>query len=71
MAKRKERILRFRKNAPEHNLLAAVQHFVRANGGSIVVIGGIETQDWGEGLGKFRIAVKCLGRKPAASGGQP
>lgn len=56
--------LRFRKGDPSHNLLAAVQHWVRANGGSLVVIGGVEIQDWHESPNHYRIAVKCLGRRP-------
>lgn len=56
--------MRFRKSDPEHNLLAAVQHWVMARGGSVVVIGGIEVQDWRDGVGKYRIAVRCLGQAP-------
>ena len=56
--------MRFRKRDYAHNLQAAVQHWVQANGGSLVLIGEIEVQDWIEGLGKFRVAVRCIGRKP-------
>lgn len=57
--------LRFRKNDPAHNLQAAVQHWVKAKGGDIVLIGAIEVQQWpGEGVGNYRIAVRCMGRAP-------
>ncbi len=62
--KPKFRMMRFRKNDPGHNLLAAVQHYVHSYGGTVVVEGGIEVQDWGDGLGKYRVAVRCLGRAP-------
>lgn len=57
--------LRFRKNDPEHNLLAATQHWVEANYGALVVVGGIEVQTWpGDNAHNFRVAVKCTGRAP-------
>lgn len=56
--------LRFRKNDPAHNLLAAVQHWVKAKGGALVLISTIEVQDWKDGVGKFRVAVRCMGRAP-------
>lgn len=61
--------MRFRKNDPAHNLLAATQHWLRANGGYAVVIGGIGVLDEEHPLlestrGKFQICVKCLGQKP-------
>ena len=61
--------LRFRKNDPEHNLLAAIQHWVEANAGALVVVGGIEVQTWpGESKHNFKIAVKCTGTPPVAKG---
>lgn len=65
--KRRSIHMRFRKNDPAHNLLAAVQHWVKARGGSLVVLGGIEVQDWFDGPGLFRVAVKCLGTSPKAT----
>lgn len=56
--------LRFRKNDPGHNLLAAVQHWVKAHGGRVDVIGSIELQDWHEGSYAFRVAVRCIGARP-------
>jgi len=63
MKRRKFSSMRFRKNDPEHNVLVAVNRWVRSRGGSLMVIGGIETQDYGEAF-KFKVAVSCLGRKP-------
>jgi len=57
--------LRFRKNDPVHNLLAAVQHWTLARGGMTIVLGGIEVQRWpGDPDGKFKVAIGCLGRPP-------
>lgn len=54
--------MRFRKNDPAHNLLAATQHWVKANGGDLVVVGSIGLLDQG-GM-KFQVCVGCLGQKP-------
>jgi hypothetical protein len=57
--------MRYRKNDPAHNLLVAASRFIRAKGGSLLIIGPIEVQEWPEDrAGMFRLAVKCLGRKP-------
>lgn len=61
---RKLRFNRFRKNDPTHNVLVAVSRWIKANGGDVMVIGGIEIQDWQEGAWKFRVGVKCLGLAP-------
>ena len=58
------RKLRYRKNDPSHNVLAAISNWVQANGGNLIMVGGMEIQHWGDGIGKFRVAVKCLGRPP-------
>jgi hypothetical protein len=58
-------ILRYRKNDPDHNLLVAVQRWVHNRGGNLLVIGGVELQDWHEGASKFKVAVRCLGKRPA------
>lgn len=58
------RKMRFRKDDPDHNVLAAVSNFVKARGGTVLVVGGIEIQDWQDGVGKFRVAVHCTGRAP-------
>ena len=52
------------KKDEEDILLDAVAKFVDKRGGKIAVIGGIEIQDWGEGEYKFRVAVRCSGRRP-------
>lgn len=58
------RLLRYRKNDPTHNVFVAVQRWVMANGGSAFVMGGVEVQDWHEGAGKYRVAVKIVGARP-------
>ncbi len=67
MAKKVKRFprLRFRKNDPAHNLLAATQHWVQANGGEIIVGGGIGIMR--EGPNKYRVCIGCLGREPSKS----
>jgi len=57
-------MLRYRKNDLKHNVLVAVERWVKAGGGKLVVIGGVEIQDWREGAGKFRVGVRCIGRPP-------
>jgi hypothetical protein len=65
MAKQQKRThLRFRKNDPAHNLMAAVQHWVKANGGDLIVIGGIETQTMPGDTYRFKVAIGCTGRRP-------
>ena len=57
--------LRFRKRDVEHNLRAAVTHWVRAHGGRCVVTGGIEVQKWPDDYPySFRIALRCTGKLP-------
>ena len=49
----------------EANLYEAVARYVEHGKGKLLIIGGIEVQEWpGEPLGKFRVAISCLGRKP-------
>ena len=67
MAKRKQKAKPF----PRHvdRLYKAVAHYVEKTGGKLVVIGGIQVQEWpGEGAYKFVLGIKCLGRKPSYSG---
>lgn len=46
-------------------LYRAIQNYVEVHGGKLIVVGGIQVQEWpNDGMGKFEIAVKCLGRKP-------
>ena len=43
----------------------AVQRFVEANGGKLIVVGAIEIQEWPNDLKyNFRVAVQCTGRRP-------
>ena len=46
-------------------LYRAVVRYVKANGGQVVVIGGVEMQEWSaDGKQSYRIAVKCTGKRP-------
>ena len=60
--------MKIKGRGPEDRLLAAVQNYVVKRGGSLIVVGGIEIQDWHEGKGKFKLAVRCLGRRPTLQG---
>ena len=66
MAKRKKRqyrVMRFRKNDPAHNLIAAAQHWLISKGAPPVLIGPIGLLPQGE-LNKFQVCVGALGRMP-------
>lgn len=57
--------LRFRKKDPDHNLHAAVQHFVKAHGGSLVLTGPIQIiREPFDPESKFKVALCCMGRAP-------
>lgn len=46
-------------------LYRAVIRYVESKGGKLLVIGGVQVQEWPEDAAyKFRLAVGCLGRKP-------
>lgn len=50
---------------PVSQLYRAVKRYVESRGGSILVIGGIETQVWPEEFKyNFRLSVRCMGTKP-------
>ena len=63
MRKHKAVMLRFRKKDPGHNVLAAVSRWVKANGGTILVIGGIGIMP-GEGAFQYYVTVQCMGQPP-------
>jgi hypothetical protein len=54
--------LRFRKNDPAHNLLAATQHWLRAHGCDPIVLGGIGVIR--RDKYKFYVAVNVTGTPP-------
>ena len=56
--------LRYRKNDPAHNVYVAVQRFIKANGGTAVVMGGIEVQAESAESFNYKIAVSVSGRRP-------
>lgn len=50
---------------PSDALQRAVVKYIESRGGSVLVVGGIQIQQWpGEPSCNFTIAVKCTGRKP-------
>jgi len=62
---KKKRDLFDGKRDPATQLYRAVKRYVEANHGSIIVIGGIQMQEWsGDGKFKYTIGVRCVGRKP-------
>ncbi len=51
----------------EMQLYRAVRRYVQERGGKLLVIGGIEIQEWPEDrVGMFRVAVRVMGKKPEA-----
>lgn len=49
---------------PVSQLYRAVDRYVKSKGGSLVVIGGIQVQQWpGDPAHSFVVAVKCMGRQ--------
>lgn len=53
---------RFRKNDHTHNVQAAILRWVRANGGTVVVGGGVVVAD--QGGYNYLVGMQCTGRKP-------
>lgn len=52
---------------PTGQLYRAVRRYVEAKGGSILVIGGVQVEQWpGEGEFKFVLGVRCMGRRPSS-----
>ncbi len=62
--KRKSRTihLRFRRNDPTHNLIAATQHWIKANGGTAIVLGSIGIMR--EGEFNYSVCMRATGRAP-------
>ncbi len=49
-------------------LYCAVKRYVEEGGGKIIVVGGIQVQEWpGDSEYAFTIGVKCTGKKPVFS----
>jgi hypothetical protein len=70
--KRKFEVMRFRRGDPAHNLIAAATHWIKAHGGTAVVIGGIEVITFpGDLQFNYRIAIRVTGKKPAANKERP
>ena len=50
---------------PTMQLYRAIRRYVESGGGNILVIGGIEVQQWpGDPAHAYRVAVKITGKKP-------
>lgn len=50
---------------PTGQLYRAVRRYIEANGGSILVIGGVQLQSWpGDSEFKFTLGVRCMGKRP-------
>lgn len=58
---------RVKQRIPAHvdRLYKAVAHYVEKVGGKLVVIGGIQVQQWpNDGEYRFTIGIRCTGTKP-------
>lgn len=54
---------------PIDALYTAVDAYVKSKGGSIVVIGGIQIQQWpGDLKFNYTVAIKCTGQLPKFAG---
>lgn len=54
-----------RKSDGFERLYKAILQYVKANGGTVVAIGGVEVQHWpGEPEYNFRLAIRCTGKRP-------
>lgn len=58
----KSNFIHFRKNDPTHNLIAATQHWIEANGGTALVLGSIGLMY--EGEFKYSVCMHVVGRPP-------
>ena len=54
--------LRYRKDDPGHNVIVAVSRWIKANGGNVVMIGGIGIIR--EGLYQYSVAVPVTALAP-------
>ena len=64
-ATRTDRAAKKKADQAGDKLCAAVTAWVKALGGSPIIVGGITVQTWpGEGQFNFHVAVKVTGRKP-------
>jgi hypothetical protein len=56
--------LRYRKGDHAHNLMVAAQHWIHANRGTAVVLGGIEIIQFPGEAYKYRVAISAVGATP-------
>ena len=51
---------------PTSQLYRAIVRYVESKKGSIIVIGGVQIEQWpGDGEFKYVVGVRCMGRKPS------
>jgi hypothetical protein len=63
--KRKWTWLRYRKNDLAHNVQVAVQRWVHANGGTAVMMSGVQLVTFpGAPEFNYRVAIHCTGLQP-------
>ena len=57
------------KLSPEDKLYKEIQRYIESRGGKVLVIGGIEIQEWPESLPySFVLGVRVTGFKPNKAG---
>lgn len=49
---------------PISQLYRAVLRYVEASGGQVIVIGGVQVQEWQPRSGNYVIGIKCMGKLP-------
>lgn len=63
--KRKWNWLRYRKDDLAHNVQVAVQRWIHANGGTAVVMSGVQLVYMPDDREfAYRVAIQCTGRRP-------
>jgi hypothetical protein len=60
---------RFRKNDHAHNVQASILRWVRHNGGTVVVGGGVVVAD--QGGYNYLVGMQCSGRRPKKTEPKP
>lgn len=64
-AKKKSKRVVITGRDPTSQLYRAVIRYVESHGGKLLVIGGVQIEQWpGEGEFKFVLGVRCMGRRP-------
>ena len=70
--KSKPKYLKITGRDPTSQLYRAILRYVKSKGGSIMVIGGVQIEQWpGDGELKYVVGVRCMGRKPVVEKSAP